>query len=148
MDNQAGGQMSSGATNSGQRAALSSQHHVFWYKDGVSLEYNNPRGGTKLERRNRPFSVEKVLTLEGASGAADSGTYMCRSQPELSGVSPALVQVKVGGGARSGASRAAGFEGALVGLTVATPSVVVATTTITTAMILLPPMINLFLANL
>lgn len=142
---QVSGGVGGGATNNGQRAALSSQHHVFWYKDGVSLEYNYPRGGTKLERHNRPFSVEKVLTLEGASGVADSGTYMCRSQPELSGVSPALVQVKVGGGgARSAASRAAGFEGAVVGIT--SPVVVaVATSTI---MILLPPIINLFLANL
>lgn len=77
--------------------ALTSQHFIFWLKDGISLEYNNPRGGIKVERRDHTLSMEKTITLEGASGKADSGTYQCKIQPELSGIAPVQVQVIVGG---------------------------------------------------
>lgn len=74
---------------------LSSQHYIYWYKDKVSLEYNNPRGGIRVERRQINGNLESVLSIEGAKGA-DSGIYMCKILPELYDVQPAQAQVIIG----------------------------------------------------
>lgn len=82
--------------NGNGRNTLSSQHYIYWYKDKVSLEYNNPRGGIRVERRENSSKLESVLYIEDAT-SLDSGLYMCKIVPELYDVQPAQVQVLVGG---------------------------------------------------
>jgi len=74
---------------------LNWQHYIYWYKDNVSLEYNNPRGGIKVERRENSSVLESALTVDGAT-SADSGFYQCKLVPELNEVQPAQTQVIVG----------------------------------------------------
>lgn len=85
------------------------QHYLYWYKDGVSLEYNNPRGNVQVQRRDlKPgeedgldlgdeasSGLESILRL-GRAGGQDQGYYMCKLLPELLDVQPARVRVLVG----------------------------------------------------
>lgn len=92
---------------SGQRAPrrpgggrFGSQHYIYWYKDNVSLEYNNPRGGIKVELRENASNLEKGLTIEDAQ-SSDSGEYVCKLLPELNEVPPAQARLTVGGSSSS-----------------------------------------------
>lgn len=88
---------------------FSSQHYIYWYKDNVSLEYNNPRGGIKVELRENASNLEKKLIIENAQ-VSDSGNYMCKLLPELSEVPPAQARLAVGGPSLSVSSgSASGF---------------------------------------
>lgn len=80
-----------------------SQHYIYWYKDRISLEYNNPRGGIRVERRENSSDLESVLSIEDATNS-DTGLYMCKILPELYDVQPAQVQVLVGGISSSSAT--------------------------------------------
>jgi len=73
------------------------QHYIYWYKDNVSLEYNNPRGHIQVKRENdeaKGHLQSELLLAE--TNWADSGTYECRLVPEISGVRGAQVEVLVG----------------------------------------------------
>lgn len=90
----------------------SSQHYIYWYKDNVSLEYNNPRGGVRVELRENASNLEKELTIEGAQ-TSDSGNYLCKLLPELNEVLPAQTQLTVGG---SGSGAFSSFSSNSAGL--------------------------------
>lgn len=90
-------------TRAGINRFLSSQHYIYWYKDRISLEYNNPRGGIRVERRENSSNLESILSIEDATNL-DTGLYMCKILPELYDVQPAQVQVLVGGISSSSAT--------------------------------------------
>lgn len=79
---------------------LSYKYYIYWYKANVSLEYSNPRGGIKVQRNwsneGDTKLIESSLTLVDAR-RSDSGLYVCKIFPQLSGVAPAQTKVSVGG---------------------------------------------------
>ena len=90
-----------GAPGALPAANSSRQHYIYWYKAGLSVEYNNPRGNVQVARRELADGLESVLRLEGA-GEADEGQYVCKLLPELNDLRPAQAQVWVGPQAGSG----------------------------------------------
>lgn len=88
--------------NNNSPVVLSYKYYIYWYKSNVSLEYSNPRGGIKVQHRNWSNEanstklIESSLTVSEAK-RSDSGVYICKIFPQLSGVLPAQTRVSIGG---------------------------------------------------
>lgn len=70
-------------------------HYAYWYKENVSLEFNYPRAGIKIQSNQTDENYVKTLTIEDAT-TEDSGKYSC-SILTINDLEPARVTVSVGG---------------------------------------------------
>lgn len=95
--------------SSASNANYNWQPYIYWYKDNVSLEYNNPRGNIEVRRRELIDGLESKLRLSGAT-RVDSGVYLCKLVPELSEVRPAQTRVFVSSSADSSLTSLALFN--------------------------------------